>query len=212
MTEQDWLTGIDPRPLLAFVGSSLARKLRLFAVACGRRLSDLYGHEEALLVAERLADGLTDNRARRKARKRAAHQQTAACVLAGDALEAATLILELLWQADTWRSWKKVGSRNVPDDAEWSNFSDVARVESGLASADLLRHIIGNPFRPYPAPPSWPLDVVHLAEAVYAGGDVGFALADALLEAGHPELAEHFRTEPWHPKGCWVVDAITGRK
>lgn len=65
---------------------------------------------------------------------------------------------------------------------------------------------------PYPAPPSWPADVIRLAEALYHGADVAFALADALLEAGHPELAKHFRGESWHPKGCWVLDAITRRK
>ena len=36
-------------------------------------------------------------------------------------------------------------------------------------------------------------------------------LADALEEAGHFELAEHFRQETWPPKGCWVVDMILGK-
>ena len=47
---------------------------------------------------------------------------------------------------------------------------------------------------------------------LYDGQDRAFALHDALLEAGHAELAEHFRQETWHPKGCWVVDLILGRK
>lgn len=64
---------------------------------------------------------------------------------------------------------------------------------------------------PYTMPPSWPTAVVHLAEAVYSGADASFALHDALLEAGHPDLAQHFQEETWHPKGCWVVDMITGR-
>jgi hypothetical protein len=76
--------------------------------------------------------------------------------------------------------------------------------------ADILRHICGNPFRPYPAPPSWHSVVVTLASALYAGEDCSFALHDALLESGHPELAEHFR-EKNHPKGCWVVDQILGK-
>jgi hypothetical protein len=78
--------------------------------------------------------------------------------------------------------------------------------------SDLLRHIIGNPFRPYPAPASWPSTVVQLAESLYAGQDCCFALHDALLEAGHAELAEHFRQEKWHPKGCWALDLILGRE
>jgi hypothetical protein len=36
-------------------------------------------------------------------------------------------------------------------------------------------------------------------------------LVNALLEAGHHELAEHFRCEEWHPKGCWALDVILGR-
>jgi hypothetical protein len=81
-----------------------------------------------------------------------------------------------------------------------------------LALLPEARHISGNPFRPYPSPPSWPSTVVQLAESLYAGEDCAFALHDALLEAGHAELAEHFREERSHPKGCWVVDLILGKK
>lgn len=76
----------------------------------------------------------------------------------------------------------------------------------------LLRHIMGNPFRPYPAPEFWPSNVVLLAQALYEGQDCDYALHDALEEAGHPELAEHFRQREHHPKGCWVVDLILGKK
>jgi hypothetical protein len=78
--------------------------------------------------------------------------------------------------------------------------------------AEMIRHVAGNPFHPYQAPPSWPSTVVQLAESLYDGQDCGFALHDALLEAGHAELAEHFRQEQWHPKGCWIVDMILGNK
>jgi hypothetical protein len=33
-----------------------------------------------------------------------------------------------------------------------------------------------------------------------------------LLDAGHPELADHFHTDQSHPKGCWAVDLILGKK
>jgi len=33
-------------------------------------------------------------------------------------------------------------------------------------------------------------------------------LHDALELCGEPELAEHFREDGWHPRGCWVIDAI----
>jgi hypothetical protein len=53
---------------------------------------------------------------------------------------------------------------------------------------------------------------VQLAESLDNGQDCAFALHDALLEAGHAELAEHFKQETWHPKGCWCVDLILGKK
>lgn len=92
----------------------------------------------------------------------------------------------------------------------------VARVRGGPHEArnqcDLLRHFIGNPFCSCPQLTQWPLIVFELAEALYDGEDCAFALHDALLEAGHAELAQHFRDEKWHPKGCWALDLILGKK
>jgi hypothetical protein len=61
-------------------------------------------------------------------------------------------------------------------------------------------------------PDSWPLPVTDLAVSLSAGEDCAFALHDALLEGGHAELAQHFREEQWHPKGCWALDLILGKK
>ncbi len=80
-----------------------------------------------------------------------------------------------------------------------------------VRQACLLRHIIGNPFRPQPRP-LCPSVVAHLGESVYAGEPCTFALHDALLDAGHAELAAHFRDpDAWHPKGCWALDLILGK-
>jgi hypothetical protein len=76
--------------------------------------------------------------------------------------------------------------------------------------AELLREIVGNPFRPATVPEAWPADVLRLAQAQNTGADCAFALHDALCEAGLPELAQHFH-ETRHPKGCWVVDLILGK-
>jgi hypothetical protein len=78
--------------------------------------------------------------------------------------------------------------------------------------AILLRHIIGNPFKPYAAPASWPSTVVQLANSLYQGQDCRLPLSDALEEAGHLELAKHFRNEEWHPKGCFAMDLILGKR
>jgi len=74
---------------------------------------------------------------------------------------------------------------------------------------NLLRHLF-NPFEKHRSE-VWPATAITLAEALYAGEPCGFALHDALLEAGHLALAEHFQAEPCHPKGCWALDRILGK-
>lgn len=79
---------------------------------------------------------------------------------------------------------------------------------------DLLpqaRHISGNPYHAYPAPAQWPSTVVMLAEAFRNGEACRFALHDALLDAGHTDLAEHFRETKEHPDRCWVLTLILGK-
>jgi SMI1-KNR4 cell-wall len=60
---------------------------------------------------------------------------------------------------------------------------------------------------PYPAPDTWPANVVQLAAALQNSQDCSFALHDALQEAGHPELADHFR-QATHSKDCWALEVI----
>jgi hypothetical protein len=61
MTETEWLTCTDPKPMLEFVrGKTSDRKLRLLACACTRRALHLMRHErsrQALRMADRFADG-----------------------------------------------------------------------------------------------------------------------------------------------------------
>jgi hypothetical protein len=56
----------------------------------------------------------------------------------------------------------------------------------------------------------WPASVTELAEAFAAGADCGCALHDALLEAGHPEMATYFSASGG-PGSHWAVDRILGR-
>ena len=135
-------------------------------------------------------------------------------------------VLRLIWKdlGDQGRRYVEVKERFADNEASEDNLkiADLATAghcetwSSAFAQFDnapavetaLLRHIIGNPFRPYPAPASVPEAVLQLADALYNGEDCGFALHDALLETGHPDLADHFRQEQHHPKGCWVLDLI----
>ena len=73
----------------------------------------------------------------------------------------------------------------------------------------MLRHYF-NPFFSQPDRP-FPSSAVQLAEVLDAGEPVAGPLADALEEAGLPQLAAHFRDEPNHPNGCWALDLILGK-
>src|SRR5262249_13854032 len=62
MTEAEWLAGTDPQKMLTFLrGEASERKLRLFAVACCRRIGRLLRSKAlqmAVEVSEQRADGL----------------------------------------------------------------------------------------------------------------------------------------------------------
>lgn len=61
MTEEEWLSCDDPNPMLRFVRGKVSdRKLRLFAVACCRRIEYLFvswHQRQSIEIAERYADG-----------------------------------------------------------------------------------------------------------------------------------------------------------
>jgi hypothetical protein len=83
---------------------------------------------------------------------------------------------------------------------------------------DLIRDVLGNPYRPVVLKPAW-LDANRklarsIAAEIYETGrfaDVPI-LADALEEAGCTDAAilQHAR-KPRHYRGCWLIDAIVGK-
>ena len=82
--------------------------------------------------------------------------------------------------------------------------------------AELLRCIVGNPFRPVVTDSLWlTAPVVTLARKMYDGRDFTPMpiLADALEEAGcdNLEVLSHCRSTGPHVRGCWVVDLILGK-
>jgi hypothetical protein len=195
MTEQEWQECTSARAMLEFLDTrATRRKLRLFACAFLRSRTRTADDSELDRVAwemtTRFAEGLVNWREVQRAWWKTAKANAFTMLSACTELSARSLT----YVADALQS-----ASVSEGGTDWATQQPV-----------LLRHIIGNPFRPYAAPPSWPAPVVKLAEAMYAGEDCSFALHDALLEAGHPELAEHFR-EKEHPKGCWVVDVILGK-
>jgi hypothetical protein len=218
MTEEIWLSCTDPWIMLEFVQGQVSdRKLRLFACACSRlvwRLIDTESRRHAVEVAEQFSDSIiplqwfeeTSTASQREVQQAGLHARlsddygtmwmarAALMTTAGSAVQAAQ---------GTARAVREV--IDAGDTNASPRFADVA-------ISRLIRHIFGNPFRIYLAPEYWPSCVAQLASALYESEDCSFALHDALLESGHSELAEHFRSEKLHPKGCWAVDMILGRK
>jgi hypothetical protein len=213
VTEGIWLKASDPDQVLLWLGDpgsytdprpyqhATARQLRLYMVACCRQIWSLLDESSrrAVETAERHADGDVTL-------AELANANLQACLALADIEED---------RSDNWATKAAVAAAEPGimrvswccSYSRWSGHKEVNKVEQ----MTLLRHIIGNPFRPYPAPPNWPTAVILLAEALYQGEDCRHALHDALLEAAHPDLAEHFH-EAMHPRGCWVLDLLTGRK
>ena len=238
MTEAEWLTSADPAPMLEFLLSEGSdRKLRLFAVACCRRIWHFLDDDrsrKAVEVAERYADEVIDESERRAIRR--------------DALEAASQGSHESWAcqrvlcrkiADCFATPIDTSEHlgGVPDavvHAAGLNAHFVAakslgwgpHVEPILHTAEecerneqtiSLRDIFGNSFRPVTIDPRWlTSNVVDLANAIYSerAFDRMPILSDALMDAGcdSEEVLNHCRSEGPHVRGCWVVDLLTGRE
>jgi hypothetical protein len=222
MTEAEWLACTDPSPMLDFLRDKASdRKFRLFALACCCRILRLLTDQRSvnvILARDRYLDGtaspeqLTEagiaaQRAYENAFQPHEHAASAAVSLAIDNPYQAAVVVA----ASTAYAVGDELAAGGSSQAEVHEKFAAGQVSEKEGQAALLRCIFGNPFRSYPAPDSWPATVVQLANALYNGKDCGFALHDALLEAGHPELADHFRQEQHHPKGCWALDLVLGK-
>jgi hypothetical protein len=83
--------------------------------------------------------------------------------------------------------------------------------------ADLLRDVVGNPFRAVAFEAGWRTSTaVALAQQMYDSRDFGIMpiLGDALQDAGceSADVLDHCRRAGPHVRGCWVVDAILRKK
>ncbi|AMV28246.1 hypothetical protein VT84_27835 [Gemmata sp. SH-PL17] len=82
------------------------------------------------------------------------------------------------------------------------------------ASANRLRDVVGNPFRPVTFSPEWRTETtIALARQMYTSRDFSAMpiLADALQDAGcdNSDVLNHCRdTGATHVRGCWVVDMV----
>jgi hypothetical protein len=82
--------------------------------------------------------------------------------------------------------------------------------------ADLIREVLGNPFRPVAISPAWlTSDALALARQMYDACEFGGMpiLADALQDAGcdNADVLDHCREPGEHARGCWVIDLLLGK-
>ena len=82
--------------------------------------------------------------------------------------------------------------------------------------AEIVRCVLGNPFRPVVADPAWLTPTaIAIADSLYR--DRAFdrlpILADALEEAGCTvaDILLHCRQPGEHVRGCWAVDLVLGK-
>jgi hypothetical protein len=202
VTEAQWCVCPFPDVLLDTASRrTSSRKLRLFGVACCRRIEPLLTEplcRHGIDVAERFAEGQADER--ELAETEFALEQLCQTITDSDAKAPCTA---------AHRCTHRIAYHAALWSAYWT--AKLSSPAPRREQADLLRHIVGNPFRPIPRFVSLPAAVVQLAEAVYDGSDFAYALHDALLDAGEAELADHFRQGAWHPKGCFALDVILGK-
>jgi hypothetical protein len=229
MTEEEWASGHDVDRMLKHLGKvANPRRLRLFLVACARRVLPNSPDDEmlsALDTAEKFADQSVSKRELARVRNalKVGHPSRVARweVLYTDSIRSVPAwhaAREQVTQAAVHGSgccaWSTTRER-------LSAFEKVVLVGYPTveltAQAGLLRDIFGNPFRPFAFNPCWrTADVLGLARAIYE--DRAFErlpiLADALMDAGcaDEQILSHCRGDGPHVRGCWVVDLVLGKE
>jgi hypothetical protein len=229
MAEQEWLSAtpttlLEFRDALEFLKGKVSdRKLRLFAVACCRRIWHLSVPEDdhkAALVAEQFADGQATTAELTEA-KELAHEASIKrftydpfdAVASLDAFHAASCTATF---AAGFGVEDDTADYSYPD-PKWEAASNAATASDTAAHWLILRDIFGNPFRPVSLNPTWLLPTVkNLANSIYT--DRAFdrmpILADALEDAGcdNQDILNHCRQPGDHVRGCWVVDLVLGKE
>jgi hypothetical protein len=188
--EYGWDVCAEPMDMLrALPGQPSERRLRLVACACCRLMPLEMQHERnrlAVDAAERNAEGLTPRREMKKVCKHS----------------------DLAWflQADALALALEAVARLVEE----------RPTEGPRLAAQVVRDVMGNPFRPASLRRSWLRNnggaAAHLAAAITAEGrhDEMPILADALEDAGCADLAllDHCRGPGPHVRGCWALDLL----
>jgi hypothetical protein len=229
MTESEWLECTDPKPMLEFLGArATQRKLRLFAVACCRRIWPVLTDprsRNAVELAERSADEPVSD-----------EELDAVSSEAEEAFEDSLTDDEGEAVADDDPRSAAAAAASYASSpgilgeehfevvlADSSAASLVGTSEEKIVQAAILRDLFGNLFGPSTLLDAGRLagtvsTVAKLAGAAYEDRELPAGtldhgrlavLADALEEAGaDAELVVHLRHPGPHWRGCFALDAL----
>lgn len=181
------------------------RKLRLYAAACCRRCWNLFERDlfqRAVEAAERLADGRADGL------ELAAIHDAIMAIPTPNAQSHCIENMTLKLISVGGMQCAAAAAMDLGVAIGWDHFEPVVQ-----GQAQLLRCVVGNPFRSVAFDPLWRSSaVVEIADSLYA--DRAFErmpmLADALEDAGcaHTGVLQHCRDGGPHVRGCWVIDKL----
>ncbi len=221
MTEAGWLACSDPDWLLEPTNHIFhKRKTGLWAAACCRRAWHLLPniHREVLVAAEVSCErldhlvGVVDDEIRKVAfpywpYPTFTSEREAVGLLSGGSHRSA------VEQVATALTCEEIGCTPNPTQKELQARYWAAWKRHQGIHADLLRDVIGNPYRPAKCHPDWlTSDVLALARGIYEerAFDRMPILADALQDAGcdNDDILNHCRDHGTHVRGCWGIDLI----
>jgi hypothetical protein len=220
MTEDEWLASTDSRSVWKVVSGKISnRKIRLLICACCRRVWDLLVDDrsrEAVEVAERYADGSANREDLIAVRRKADAAYQWARKQHGPNLFRLAGAAHLAHQATSVANKVRFDPR---EDEFLRGAKERKDKTERKARCELIRDLMGNPFRPVALDPAWSAwndGTVHkLAQAIYdeRAFDRLPILADALEEAGctNQDILTHCRQPGEHVRGCWVIDALLGK-
>lgn len=227
--EAEWETSTDLRAMLWSLRDGMSERQALhFGCACCRRIWHWLvdpRSREAVEIIERWMEARSGERGREAAfaladaamdpvLKRAYAEGHDVFHPTVDAAWAARALVffQAPWSI-AWQTAAKCASA-VAETADEAH-QEALKGQELAWHADLLREVVGNPFRPIRADPAWVTPtVVDLVRSTYAerAFDRLPALADALAEAGcdSEDLLGHCRNGRPHVRGCWALELILG--
>ena len=233
MTEAEWLTCDDPRPMLAFLRDKISdRKLRLFALGCLRPNVHLWPEDGWLSsdidLTEQFLDGREVTEYEKSQEYYASQGMEEEEAVIRDFLPR-DYLREAFFDRNAWNAAAQTAMQ-VANQAEFRFYAEnkaeaafdmksltECRRTALAAQSVLFREIVGNPFRFPSFDARWhTATVTTLANAVYT--DRAFdrmpILADALEDAGctSRDILDHCRQPGVHVRGCWVVDLVLGKE